>query len=434
MAMTGPPPCGPWCMASDRDEHRRVADRRRHHRADRGLRVPVVMHVGVVEHDLAAPAQHLPVRSASHLMKQLTSLPPRSSARGRSGELQPGVADRGIDAVEVERVLHHAVADAVASAAAGLLPRSTICARVSSTPEEHEATDEYRSRSRQICSARGIFDFSQRDARCRGPSCRSRRPSTRALRRRRPCRAVRLLHRVDRQQRRLGLHVMHVGRIVDARRLHRRAHGGGDLLHHRGPADVLGQELFAERSADGEPGTDRTDRSAHLREHRGVRSDHAVAAAGPDHRHLRHLARWSASVLFQHAPERLVGEDAGEVIHAAVTLGLADHRHDLVGVHPAGSDQPPRVRRRPARSSARPSPLRRPSPLLPDWRSRPCARAVPASEPGDLREVVEVGVPREQVELVLDHERRDPDVIGQVDGRRSVRSSPARRTARTMFW
>src|SRR5881296_183151 len=33
---------------------------------------------------------------------------------------------------------------------------STIWARVSSTPEEQDATDEYRSRSLQICSARGI--------------------------------------------------------------------------------------------------------------------------------------------------------------------------------------------------------------------------------------------------------------------------------------
>src|SRR5882724_7165002 len=36
----------------DRDEHGWIADRRRRHAADRRLGVPVVMDVGIVEHDL----------------------------------------------------------------------------------------------------------------------------------------------------------------------------------------------------------------------------------------------------------------------------------------------------------------------------------------------------------------------------------------------
>src|SRR5260370_5675964 len=42
----------------DRDEHGWIADRRRCHAADRRLGVPVVMDVGIVEHDLTPSAQH----------------------------------------------------------------------------------------------------------------------------------------------------------------------------------------------------------------------------------------------------------------------------------------------------------------------------------------------------------------------------------------
>src|SRR6266404_5566285 len=59
-------------------------------------------------------------------------------------QLEPGVPDRGVDAVDVERILHHAVADAVVPARGRLVAH------------EHDPTDEYRSRSLQICSARGI--------------------------------------------------------------------------------------------------------------------------------------------------------------------------------------------------------------------------------------------------------------------------------------
>ena len=58
---------------------------------------------------------------------------------------------------------------------------------------------------------------------------------------------------VDRQQRRLGLDVVHVGRVGDAGALHRLLHGRGDLGDHRGAADVLGQQHLAHREADGQP-------------------------------------------------------------------------------------------------------------------------------------------------------------------------------------
>ena len=63
----------------------------------------------------------VPRRSASHFMKQLTSFPFRSLARARSGKRQARVANRFINAVDVERVLHHRMADAVAAAGAGLV-------------------------------------------------------------------------------------------------------------------------------------------------------------------------------------------------------------------------------------------------------------------------------------------------------------------------
>ncbi len=36
-------------------------------------------------------------------------------------------------------------------------------------------------------------------------------------------------------------------------------------------------------------------------------------------------------MLHQHAAKRLIGKDAGEVVHAAVAFGLSDHGDDLIG-------------------------------------------------------------------------------------------------------
>src|SRR5882724_2755823 len=44
----------------DRDEHGWIADRGRRHAANRGLGMPVVMNIGIVEHDLPPTAQHAP--------------------------------------------------------------------------------------------------------------------------------------------------------------------------------------------------------------------------------------------------------------------------------------------------------------------------------------------------------------------------------------
>ena len=71
---------------------------------------------------------------------------------------------------------------------------------------------------------------------------------------------------------------------------------------------------------------------------RRVRRDHAVAAARPDHRNFGDLLFGAAAVLAQHRAKRLIGEDAGKIVHAAVALGLADDGDDLVGLELAVAD------------------------------------------------------------------------------------------------
>ena len=124
---------------------------------------------------------------------------------------------------------------------------------------------------------------------------------------------------------------MHVRRIVDAGVAHRRAHARGDLLDHRRAADVLGKKLGAHRRADGEPRLRRRAGLAVAGKNRRVRRDHAVAAAGPHHRDLRHRLLGTAAELDERAAKRLVGEDPGKVVDAAIAFGLADDRDHLVG-------------------------------------------------------------------------------------------------------
>ena len=143
--------------------------------------------------------------------------------------------------------------------------------------------------------------------------------------------------RVDGQQRRLGLHVVHVCRVGDAGALHRDLHRVSDLRDHRRPTDVLGKQRLAHREPDRQPrlvGLHRLVRG-NRGEDRRVRADHAIGAAGPDDRHLLGLLRGARAFVDQHLAERPVGDDPGVVVDSAVALGLADHRDHPVGVeHP----------------------------------------------------------------------------------------------------
>jgi hypothetical protein len=69
-----------------------------------------------------------------------------------------------------------------------------------------------------------------------------------------------------------------------------------------------------------------------------MRRDDAVAAARPHHRDVSDFRFPAAAALEQHAAERLVGENAGEVVHPAIAFGLADHGDDLVGSELALAD------------------------------------------------------------------------------------------------
>ena len=120
MAATGPPPSGPWCAADDRDEDRRVTGDGGRHAADAGLDLAVPVHVGVVEHGVAA-AVHGAVLAGLALEEHVDQAALQVARVRTLGQVQAGVADRRPDAVGVQGVLHHRVADAVAAAdAAGV--------------------------------------------------------------------------------------------------------------------------------------------------------------------------------------------------------------------------------------------------------------------------------------------------------------------------
>ena len=144
-------------------------------------------------------------------------------------------------------------------------------------------------------------------------------------------------HRVDREQRRLGLHVVHVLRIADAGIAHRVLHGRGDFLDHRRPADIFGKQHRAHRGAHHQPRFRGRAGLVVAREHRGVRGNDPVAAARPHHRDLVDGFFIALAVLEQHAAESLVGEDAGEVVDPAISLGFSNDSNDFVGLEqPAG--------------------------------------------------------------------------------------------------
>ncbi len=142
---------------------------------------------------------------------------------------------------------------------------------------------------------------------------------------------LRVLHPVDGEERRLGLDVVHVLRVLDAGVLHRRLHALGDDLDHARAADVLGLKLRAHGRADHQARLVRRSFPVIPREHGRVGRDDAVAAPGPHHRDRRDLGFAALAVLHQHAPESVIGQQAGEVVDPAVALGLSDDRHDLIG-------------------------------------------------------------------------------------------------------
>src|SRR5262249_34076566 len=69
-----------------------------------------------------------------------------------------------------------------------------------------------------------------------------------------------------------------------------------------------------------------------------VRGDDAVATARPDHRNGGDLHLAALAVFLQRPAKGLVGQDAREVVHAAVALGLPDDGDHLVRAELPASD------------------------------------------------------------------------------------------------
>ena len=138
-----------------------------------------------------------------------------------------------------------------------------------------------------------------------------------------------LSDRLHREQRSLGLHVVNICRIGDPGIGHGAGDSAGDLLDHRRPADVLGQDDVAHGDTDRESQLV-AQRSIHPGEHGGVRAEDSVDTPGPHHRDLFDLRDGTCPQFDQDLAKRLVGEDPGEVVDAAVALGLADDGEHVV--------------------------------------------------------------------------------------------------------
>src|SRR6185437_12280555 len=109
----------PLMHGVDGHEHGRIADRGGGNAADRALGVTMPRHVGIVEHDLAPAAQL--AGAIGFALHEAIDEPPLEVFRARPfRQVEAGIADGRVNAVDVERVLHHRMADAVASAGAGL--------------------------------------------------------------------------------------------------------------------------------------------------------------------------------------------------------------------------------------------------------------------------------------------------------------------------
>src|SRR5262249_7351456 len=108
----------PLVHGIDRNEDCRVADRRSCDAADRAFRMAMVVDVRVIEHDLTASAQDAAaIRLAFH--EAVDELSVQVAGARTLGQRQAWVADRVINAIDVECVLHHRMADAVSAAGTG---------------------------------------------------------------------------------------------------------------------------------------------------------------------------------------------------------------------------------------------------------------------------------------------------------------------------
>ena len=153
------------------------------------------------------------------------------------GQVEAGGADRVPDAVLVERVLHHRVADPVAAADARsrCRPRRPGPGRAR-RPRSRRRPTEKSERSCMHVGVGGHLDLAERDGDAeRGAAVGEVHRLVGVLGPHRLAARLGVADGVDGQQRGLGLHVVHVGGVGDAGPLHRDLHRVGDLLDHRRP-------------------------------------------------------------------------------------------------------------------------------------------------------------------------------------------------------
>ena len=222
--------------------------------------------------------------------------------------------------------------------APGALPKRTICPRSSSTPRRTRGDRGVEVEIAADLVRRRHVDLAERHGDAEPGGAVGDAHGFVNLAGHAPAPAVGLLHGVDGEQRRLGLDVVDIRRIGDAGIGHRRTHPVGDRRNHRRTADVLGKDRRAHRGPHGEPRRIRRPRPVVAGEDGGVRREHAVAPARPDHGDFGDLALAPRAVREQDAPEGGVREDAGEVVDPAVALGLADHGNHRIRRHAAGDD------------------------------------------------------------------------------------------------
>src|SRR5215813_12155513 len=297
----------------------------------------MMVHIGIVEHDLAAPTQRAAAVGLAfyEAVHQPTLEILEAGARR---QIEAGIADGVIDAVDVERIAHHRMPDAIAPAGPGpvaekhdlrlreLYPRGArgnrgvkveILADLLGA-RHHDLAERHRDpeRGRAIRDAHGVVDLA-------GDVLAAR---------------LRVADRIDGEQRGLGLNVMHVLRIIDGGIAHRGFDRLRDLLHHRRPTDVLRQEFGAHGGPDRQAGLRCRAGLAVLGEHGRVWRDDAVAAARPDHRDGGDLRFAALAVALQRAAKGLIGQDAREVVHAAIAFGFADDGDHFVRTELSADD------------------------------------------------------------------------------------------------
>src|SRR5262245_41372614 len=296
----------------------------------------VMVNVRVIEHDLPAASQFGAVVGLA-LDEAVDQAALEILRAGPVRELEPGIAYGPIDAVDVERVLHDAMTDAVAAARARPVAHEHDLrldqlyargARRNRREEVEVLADLIGARHWQLSQGHG-------DPERRGAVGDAHRVVDLAGDGVTP--PLRVLDPVDGEQRRLGLHVVHVLRVLDARVLHRGPHALRDDLHHARSADVLGLQLCAHGGSYHQACLGRRARAAVPSEHGGVRGDDAVTTSRPHHGNRGDFRLAARAVLRQHPTESLVGEESREVVDASVSFGFPYHGDHLFGGELAGA-------------------------------------------------------------------------------------------------